>query len=415
MEKKVKKLIGYTPMQHQIDVHKLIRENPKGVTIAVLSRRQTGKTLMVQNILLDFAINKQNSYSVYIGPSFKHCRKSQSEIKKAIKDSGCLESSNETTKVLKFRNGSVIQFFSAEQGDNLRGDTVNGIRVIDEAAFIKDEIFDLTDHLCNVHNAPTLMVSTPMRRAGRFYECFERGQIGIKGYKSIDWKDYDLSALLSKELIQKYKMALPPSVFKTEVMGEFIDGDSVVFESYLQCVYHTTTPAQIKPRFVGIDWATESGTDFTVLTYMDGSKRVLFQTKHKEKTTPLIVDAVISELNMYSNLQILSEASGIGRVYNGFVTQRLKNGNRLESFETSNTSKREIIEALIVAFQNNDIEIPNDEELLKELDLFGCTYNPKTQTVKYAAVVGNDDRVMSLAFAYHKLKQNKGNYVLIVN
>ena len=414
MENKVKKLIGYTPMQHQIDVHKIIKDNPKGVTISVLSRRQSGKTLMVENILLDFAINKQGTYNVYIGPTFKHCKKAQSEIKKAVINTGCLESSNETTKVLKFKNGSIIQFFSAEQKDNLRGDTVTGILIYDEAVFIKDEIFDIADHFCNVHNSPILMVSTPMRKAGRFYECFERGQIGIKGYKSIDWKDYDLSKLLSKELIQKYKMALPASVYNTEVLGEFIDGDSVVFESYLNCVYHTTTPVQIKPRFVGIDWATESGTDYTVLTYMDNSKRVLYQTKHKEKTTPLIVQAVIDELNMYSNLQILSEATGIGRVYNGFVIGKLKNGNKLESFETSNNSKREIIEALIVAFQNNDIEIPNDEELLKELDLFGCTYNPKTQTVKYAAVVGNDDRVMSLAFCYYKSKQNKGNYTIIV-
>lgn len=414
MEKKVKKLIGYTPMQHQSDVHKLLEKYPKGTTISVLSRRQTGKTLMVQNILLYYAINKPNSYSVYIGPSFKHCRKSQSEIKKAIIDSGCLESSNETTKVIKFRNGSIIQFFSAEQGDNLRGDTVTGIRVIDEAAFISDIVIDITDHLCNVHNSPTLMVSTPMRRAGRFYECFERGLIGIKGYKSIDWKNYDLSKLLSKELIMKYKLALPPAVFKTEVMGEFIDGDSVVFEEYLHCVYKESV-VNVKAKYVGIDWATSVGTDFTVITYMDANKRVLYQTKHKEASSPKIVDAVINELNMNYNLQILSEATGIGRVYHGFVIDRLKNGNRLESFETTNTSKRDLIEKLIVAFQKQDIKIPDDAELLKELDLFGCTYNPKTQTVKYGATVGNDDRVMSLALCLHKAEQNKGNYTIIVN
>lgn len=414
MEKKVKKLIGYTPMKHQADVHRLLKEYQKGTTISVLSRRQTGKTLMVQNILLSYAINKPNSYSVYIGPSFKHCRKSQSEIKKAVKDSGCLESSNETTKVLKFRNGSIIQFFSAEQGDNLRGDTVTGILVIDEAAFIKDDVFDITDHLCNVHNAPTLMVSTPMRKAGRFYECFERGLMNLPGYKSIDWKNYDLSRLLSKELILKYKMALPPSVFKTEVMGEFIDGDSVVFESYLGCVYKDSI-VNLKPKYVGIDWATSVGVDFTVVTYMDSNKRVLYQTKHKESSAPLIVDAVIAELNMHNNLQILSESTGIGRIYEGFVIQRLKNGNRLEGFETSNTSKRDLIEQLIVGFQNGDLKIPDDDELLKELELFGCTYNPKTQTVKYGATVGNDDRVMSLALCYHKSKLNKGNYVVLVN
>ena len=238
--------------------------------------------------------------------------------------------------------------------------------------------------------------------------------VGIKGYKSIDWKNYDLSRLLSKELILKYKMALSQNVFKSEVMGEFIDGDSVFFESYLGCVYKDSI-VNLKPKYVGIDWASSVGTDFTVVTYMDSNKRVLYQTKHKEATAPKIVDAVIGELNMHNNLQIISESTGIGRIYEGFVIQRLKNGNRLEGFETSNTSKRDLIEQLIVGFQNGDLKIPDDDELLKELELFGCTYNPKTQTVKYGATVGNDDRVMSLALCYHKSKLNKGNYVVLVN
>ena len=414
MEKKVKKLIGYTPMKHQADVHRLLKEYPNGVTISVLSRRQVGKTLMVSNILLSYAINKPNSKSIYIAPSFTLCRETQDVIKKAIIDSGCLISSNESTKKMKFTNNSVIQFFSAEQGNKIRGQNVSGILVYDEAAFISDDIYNITTSLRDVHKAPVLMVSTPMQKAGRFYECFERGLMNLPGYKSIDWKNYDLSRFLSKELLLQYKLSLPQNVFKTEYLGEFIDGDSVVFESYLGCVYKDSI-VNLKPKFVGIDWATSVGVDFTVVTYMDANKRVLYQTKHKESSAPLIVDAVIAELNMHNNLQIISESTGIGRIYEGFVIQRLKNGNRLEGFETSNTSKRDLIEQLIVGFQNGDLKIPDDDELLKELELFGCTYNPKTQTVKYGATVGNDDRVMSLALCYHKSKLNKGNYVVLVN
>jgi Mrp family chromosome partitioning ATPase len=53
--------------------------------------------------------------------------------------------------------------------DNLRGYTVDFL-IIDEAAFISDEIFDIVLPMTNVKQAPIVIVSTPRFRTGKFYE-----------------------------------------------------------------------------------------------------------------------------------------------------------------------------------------------------------------------------------------------------
>lgn len=412
MEKKVKKLIGYTPMEHQIDVHKLIRENPKGRTITVLAMRQVGKSLMAENCLIDVAINRPGSVSIYLAPTFRQSKKVFTDIKKAIDKSGCVLDANKSELIINFINGSSILFLSAKQKEALRGYNVSGggLRVIDECTYISDDVLYITDPWCNVSNATTLLISTPFLSMGRFYESFQRGVIGESGYISIDWKNYDLSKLITKELIEWYRLNLPPRIFKSEVLGEFLTGDGAVFENFINCVYYDNKSIFDVPKYVGIDWATDVGNDETVVTYMNQNNRVLFQTVHKESSTHKIAMTVLDELNGFSNLEILAEATGIGRIYMGELVLKLKNNNTMEYFNTSNTSKRDIVEKLIVAFNKGEIEIPNDSKLLKQLELYGVSYNPKTQNVFYNAIVGNDDRVVSLCLAYHHSQNSVWEY-----
>ena len=44
---------------------------------------------------------------------------------------------------LDFNNGSSILFRSGEQMDSLRGFSVSGLLVLDEAAYLKDEVFEI--------------------------------------------------------------------------------------------------------------------------------------------------------------------------------------------------------------------------------------------------------------------------------
>ena len=78
----------------------------------------------------------------------------------------------------------------------------------------------------------------------------------------------------------------------------------------------------------------------------------------------------------------------------------------LTPFTTNNNSKRKIIEQLSTAFQNQEIVIPDDTTLHKQLSCFvvkklkngGYTYENFSSHI-------HDDYVMSLALCYEALKQ----------
>ena len=55
---------------------------------------------------------------------------------------------------------------------------------------------------------------------------------------------------------------------------------------------------------------------------------------------------------------------------------------KLKCITLDNSFKKEIIEQLIVAFEQNKIEIDNDQSLINELQGFTVTYNPASQTGK---------------------------------
>lgn len=411
--RKYRMYYGYKPYPWQMDVHNLLEQHPYKTIVSILSRRQCGKSMMAQNILLERAINKPDSIGIYVAPTFKHCKKFYTEIYNAIFGTKVIKSYNKSGFELEFINYSKIICLSAAQKENLRGYTVkNSFLIVDEAAFISDSIFDIIQPFTNVHKASTILISTPLFTTGKFYECYQKGLADIPGYKSLSFNDYDTSALLDKDLLEQYRLNLPESIFKTEYLGEFIKGSGLVFRSFSNCI--STKKIEEKPKYVGIDWATGQGSDFTIITYMTENCSVIRQEAFKDLTPSKMVDEVVKSLDRYSNLSILSEKNSIGSVFGDLVRTRLRNtSNKIEDFNTTNESKKALIDGLIYAFDNNLISLPKDETLIKELEVFGSKYSSEKRLLTYGAPIGmNDDRVISLALAWHSKNNKKGHYVV---
>ena len=100
--------------------------------------------------------------------------------------------------------------------------------------------------------------------------------------------------------------------------------------------------------------------------------------------------------------------NSIGTVYKDMLQQRTS--TYIHEFVTSNESKRRIIEQLITAIQNKLIEIPNDPELIRELQHYNVE---KTKTgYTYNGVGAHDDYVMALAFAYDAYVNIGGGFTI---
>lgn len=409
--------IGYKPFPWQLAVHSALEKHTNKTIITVLSRRQCGKSQMASNILLERAINCARSIGIYIAPTFKQVKKFYNDLYSAIGDSGILSSSNKSDFEFIFKNGSSIICLSAAQKENLRGYTVkNSYLIIDEAAFISDNIFDIVLPYTNVHRTNTIIISTPLFTSGRFYDCYNKGLQGIPGYVTISFNDYDTSALLDADLLEQYRLNLPENTFRTEYLGQFVKGSGLVFKNFMQCVRkQNTSLTDLVPKYVGVDWSTGQATDKTIVTLMNKKFEVLELVKYDTSSPMAIIDSLTKLLNQFRDLLIVVERNSIGAVYSSIIQNNLDKSHKLVEFNTSNSSKKEIIENLIVAFDNSKISLPNDPELIHELEIFTSTYSTDTRTLRFSAPNGlHDDRVLSLAFCWYATTLKTSSYCFSV-
>ena len=416
-ETKVKTFIGYKPFPWQAVVHRGIdKYGYRSSHIhCVKAKRQIGKSFIIINELLRFAINYTNTVSCCLSPTLNQARKIYKQILKVTDQTGVVIKKNDSLLEIEFINGSVLVFKSAEQRESLRGYTFNGILCIDEAAYISDEIWSIIRPTCDVYQAPILMVSTPKFRMGFFFETFQMGFLDkYKGQiTSYDLCKFDTSALLSKEQLELYRQMLPKNMFITEYEGEFLDSESIVFGDFKQCISNDIT--DYNELYIGIDWGSGVGSDNTVVSALNEHNEMVFQLAFNNKSTMEQINYITEYLSGFGNKvkHIVAECNGLGKPLCDNLKEKIKKIPILEWY-TTNQNKIELINKLQVAFEQKKIRILDDDALIAELSIFEAKMNAKG-TVQYGAPVGgNDDRVLSLLFALHskEVKNNKGKYVI---
>ena len=415
-ETKVKTFVGYKPFPWQAVVHRGLDKYGyrSGHIHCVKAKRQIGKSFIIINELLRFAINYTNTVSCCLSPTLNQARKIYKQILKVTDQTGVVIKKNDSLLEIEFINGSVLVFKSAEQRESLRGYTFNGILCIDEAAYISDEVWSIIRPTCDVYQAPILMVSTPKFRMGFFFETFQMGFLDkYKGQiTSYDLCKFDTSALLSNEQLELYRQMLPKNMFITEYEGEFLDSESIVFGDFKKCI---GVNGDYNELYIGIDWGSGVGSDNTVVTALNENNEMVFQLAFNNKSTMEQINYITEYLSGFGNKvkHIVAECNGLGKPLCDNLKEKIKKIPILEWY-TTNQNKIELINKLQVAFEQKKIRILDDDALIAELSIFEAKMNAKGNVQYGAPVGGNDDRVLSLLFALHskEVKNNKGKYVI---
>jgi hypothetical protein len=187
------------------------------------------------------------------------------ELKDIVLQTVAYKKHNDVHLKLEFTNGSSINFKSAAQREGLRGYTCNGVLVIDEAAYISDEIFASILAWTNVHQPPIIICSTPAFKKGFFYDYFTNNDKKTLKY---DWNKFDTSSLLPADRLEMYRKTLPPQVFKTDYLGEFLDLEGSVFGKFDSIIGKEVNEGNI---YMGIDWGSGNGKDYTAISVINDS------------------------------------------------------------------------------------------------------------------------------------------------
>lgn len=384
-----------------------------GKFAVIKSVRQSGKSFLAQMLLIAFALTKRCTSAIY-EPTLAQARVQFKAIENYFKGSDIISKSNSTLLEIEFANGSVIYFKSMEQSS--RGFTITGLLVLDECAYLSEDEIYATLPLINAHNAPLLIASTPFISDGYFYKMFQKGLMDpTDKLKSFDWsKEPEIDRFLTPERKAFYKQTMSRSKFITEVLGEFLSDDGMLFRNIEACT--TDERPEVSGKlYIGVDWGSGTEGDYTAIAVINdnGEQCGLYVTNNLSPMQQIDwASAIIKDLATKATIAKLTcEANSIGAVYIDALKQKIGGKIKINEFVTSNKSKQNLVTTLQLGLENKDITLLRNEEQLNQLRSYEAQINPRTKSISYNGKAGvNDDICIALMLAYFSYKQRLGTY-----
>jgi len=376
----------------QAKIAKSIIESPKKVS-TICTSRQFGKSNLVSTLALYWAINQPKSKIAFFTPYYSLGLKVLEEIAGWL-DEINIVTTNKSTKEIRFKNKSSIRFFSTDNKQAIRGFTFDYI-IVDEASFIPDGVYaDIIGPTFMVKGKKMIICSTPLTKSSWFYgQCTNPDN-------DYYWANYLSNPFVDRDWIESQRRSMPIWKFRCEYLGEWLDSELSVFS-------HTSEICSLEPReshkektYGGLDIGLKN--DYTVLTILNNKAEVVNMIRFTGVNPELLVTKVVEAIKTYNIGTMVVEEN-----FESTIIELIRKGSPstyIEGFRTSNKTKLDIIERLIVAFDYKQIKHLKLREVQDEFSSFIKVDLPTGYT--YRAEKGkHDDIVMSTALAYYCFKE----------
>ncbi len=411
----------YNPTKPQVDFHKLVHEDKPFIS-AIVAGRQTGKTFFMQNDCFMRALNNPKHRIFWVSPI-------QDQANKVMKDIEAMFSSHQElwTKIVKrydrkanelyLYNGSFIKFRSADSGDNLRGATLDFI-YLDEAAYMKlDFINEVLLPMVTRTNGRVCAAST-FNGPNWFFEWYKEGQLeeNWEQVRSIKRTYLDLNDEGVAKTVLGIKKSMTKAQFDQEFLCKPVSADALFSNVEEAVTEELNTPYE--RVYIGMDIGVAQ--DYTVMTAMNERFEVIDIHRFNYKEESLEYDEFKDRIKDF----YLKHDDKLAACYfevnnNDLLFDDLTDDDRLYKmipFQTTSKSKPEIIRTLIKLFEDKEIKIPQNTDLIKELYDFKSKRNPITGNLQFSNTDGkHDDMVMSLAItAYCAKEEQDGGITLFL-
>jgi hypothetical protein len=372
--------------------------------VAASTGRQVGKTTTGSVVCVGWSLGAPNYKTGFFLPTYKQCKKVFNGVKRMLTPLHKYISFNQSDYTITFWNGSMVQFFTADN-DNCRGFTFDAI-ILDEACFIKSDIWEEAieptvavslskkDEFGRVgYSGKVLLTSTPKTR-NWFFGMVQAGndeRARVTRFTSLE------GGIIAKEILDRIKARIPETAFRNEYLGEFLDSGNGLFK-YNECLIPLSKYSALPKRgaVAGLDIGAKD--DYLVLTILDKLGRVIFIGRWRHLDYPSLMAIVAAKLRAHGSPVCVVETNGVGQAPYDMLKSIY---GRVKSWTTTNKSKSDIVGNLQIKFNLGEVKIPDLEYLKNELDFFTCEW--KDGKPKYSGSNGfHDDCVMSLAIAaYH--------------
>jgi len=380
------KLINYHPAQAAIV------NSPARFKVVDCGRR-FGKSLLLQDILCDHALDQPFPYGLFT-PTYKMLRESWDGLKNIL--APIIKKTNEQEKRLELITGAIIDGWSLENNDSVRGRAYKLV-AIDEAAMIPNLQYAWENVIFPTladYQGGAIFASTP-KGLNYFYQLYNRGlDPQFPDWASFHFPTSSNPSILPSEL-DMARQLLPELTWKQEYEAEFVADAAMVFRGVRECIQ----PPSDNPRgpvVFGVDWGKSN--DYTVIIAIDTyTNHMIAIDRFNQISWELQRGRLKAMADRFRPVSILAEENSIG----GPNIEALQGmGLPVIPFTTTNASKGHIIDSLALAFEQRRIGILDDPILIGELQAYEMERLPGGAWRYNAPSGGHDDTVMALALAW---------------
>jgi len=390
-------VIPYTPHPSQ----RLVHSSASRFRVLVAGRRW-GKTRCACLDLLKQALVVSGAVMWWVAPTYSLTRKGWREwFKHCPREAIAGVSRSEREVVLA--NGTVVAFKSSENPDSLLSEGLDFV-VVDEAARVAEEAWQraLRPALSDKRGG-ALFATTP---AGKnwLYRLWLRGQDSQEP-EIASWRfPTSDNPYIVPEEIEAARAMMIDRVFRQEYEAAFEEGAGSVFRNVRECATAVAEAPNGQQVVIGVDWGKH--VDATVFVVLDVERRRVLQYERMMQVDyTLQIGRLQALAERWKPRLVTVEINAMGDPLVEQVRRDLS--CPVEGFLTTSTSKRQLIEALALATERQEVTFPSEPpELVNELEAFSYEITA-AGNVRYSAPQGerfHDDCVMALAFAWHAAK-----------
>lgn len=335
-----------------------------------------------------------NQRGWWVAPVYQQAEIAFSRMRAQISDRSFFKI-NETKLRLTLPTGSIIEFKSADNPDNLYGDDVYWA-VFDEFTRAKEDAWTALRTTLTATNGPCKFIGNVRGKKNWGYRIGARARAGEPGYEyfKITADDSIKAGIITQEEVDQARRDLPEHAFKQLYLAEALEDGANPFG--IQHIQNVISPmSDGVPVCFGIDLA--KSVDWTVVTGLDSDGQICFFERWQSdwsQTRRRIVDIVGSSPAMV-------DSTGVG---DPIAEDLIKECPSMERFHFSSRSKQQLMEGLAKAVQTGEVSVL-DGIMRDEMESFEFEYS--RNGVTYSAPAGmHDDTVCSLALAVHSKNTN---------
>ena len=206
--------LGFAPDPWQ---QRVLRSNRRQMLLNC--SRQSGKSSVSAVGALHAAEYRPGSLTLMISPTQRQSTELLAKAASFLRKLPGAKLDNEFSIAIKFRSGSRLVSLPGTDPDRIRGFSAPGLVIIDEAAFVSDQLYYALRPMMAVGQGKLIAMSTPNGRRGFFFDEWANG--------GDDWERETITAYecprIPPAYLERERKRLGDRWFRQEYLCEFLD------------------------------------------------------------------------------------------------------------------------------------------------------------------------------------------------